>query len=462
MLPSFKKMPKWLKALGYTLLFFTFLALILLAPIDQMHYSEEPYFQQHQAYLADFEWESKQKDSSAVLAGWAQESIVPSQPSPMAGYGGSRVSEGLYDTLLVQSVVIKKGSTKLAVISIDLLIFPPALFHALADTLPSLGWNIDELYLTATHTHHGIGAWIPSFAGRFVAGEYNEEILQMLTKQTVRALQKASLQANTVELSYWETDVPQFVKNRINNDGKVDTSFKGIALKRKDGQLAVMATYAAHPTSYSRKDLHLSADYPANFRQKLVQEDSISFAMYLAGAVGSHGPAHPKGYDYDTLAWELGNGLAEIADSVLHQVNWEENTENPSISIAQYPLAVDDLQLRLGDDWGTRTWVFEWLMGVPPLRISCLQIGETLLLGTPCDFSGELALGRYQYARKKGYSLMINSFNGGYIGYITPDEYYHTIKRHELRDMNWTGPYTGSYFTSCLDSLIAKAPLLSE
>jgi len=42
-------------------------------------------------------------------------------------------------------------------------------------------------------------------------------------------------------------------------------------------------------------------------------------------------------------------------------------------------------------------------------------------------------------AEEKGLNLIITTFNGGYIGYVTPDQYYNH-RYHEVRDMNWFGP----------------------
>src|SRR5690606_42076053 len=47
-----------------------------------------------------------------------------------------------------------------------------------------------------------------------------------------------------------------------------------------------------------------------------------------------------------------------------------------------------------------------------------------MLLGTPCDFSGELMPPIDSAARAHGMNAMVTSFNGQYIGYITADQWY--------------------------------------
>ena len=64
-------------------------------------------------------------------------------------------------------------------------------------------------------------------------------------------------------------------------------------------------------------------------------------------------------------------------------------------------------------------------------------------------------------AEENGLHLLITTFNGGYIGYITPDEYYnHNF--HEVRDMNWFGPYNGAYFDEIIRGIIRTAAFASD
>jgi len=48
---------------------------------------------------------------------------------------------------------------------------------------------------------------------------------------------------------------------------------------------------------------------------------------------------------------------------------------------------------------------------------------------------------------------MVTSFNGGYIGYITPLKYY-DVDHYETRLMNWYGPGSGEYMQECLLGLL--------
>jgi hypothetical protein len=76
------------------------------------------------------------------------------------------------------------------------------------------------------------------------------------------------------------------------------------------------------------------------------------------------------------------------------------------------------------------------------------------MLGMPCDYAGELALNLESALQKKGKLLLVSSFNGSYVGYITPDRYY--ARMHpEVREMNWVGPQRGAFFEE-LTFMIAR------
>jgi hypothetical protein len=87
--------------------------------------------------------------------------------------------------------------------------------------------------------------------------------------------------------------------------------------------------------------------------------------------------------------------------------------------------------------------------------VTSLQIGETVLLGVPADYSGELLPSLEQQAARQGQQVIVTGFNGGYIGYVTPDQHYQ-LQKYETRAMNFYGPHSGSYLTAILLQLLKQ------
>ncbi len=73
------------------------------------------------------------------------------------------------------------------------------------------------------------------------------------------------------------------------------------------------------------------------------------------------------------------------------------------------------------------------------------------MLGTPCDFSGEFNPAIDSVADHLEAHAMVTSFNGSYIGYVTPRSRY-DIVHYETQLMNWYGPGTGEYLVVCLEN----------
>jgi hypothetical protein len=86
-----------------------------------------------------------------------------------------------------------------------------------------------------------------------------------------------------------------------------------------------------------------------------------------------------------------------------------------------------------------------------------LQIGNIIFMGTPCDFSGELYADAdfNKRCEQNNKHLIITSFNGNYIGYVTADQHYNK-NEEEVMALNWVGPSFGRYFTTCIQKMVSK------
>jgi hypothetical protein len=116
-------------------------------------------------------------------------------------------------------------------------------------------------------------------------------------------------------------------------------------------------------------------------------------------------------------------------------------------------VAVRTPHIRIADNWRLRPWLFEALMGKQDPYINILRVGDVVLLGLPCELSGEFYPRFAQICRERNLYLIITTFNGNYLGYVTPDEYY-SLRKYETRDMNWFGPYNGAYFTELIQGIL--------
>jgi hypothetical protein len=110
---------------------------------------------------------------------------------------------------------------------------------------------------------------------------------------------------------------------------------------------------------------------------------------------------------------------------------------------------------RLNQTFALRPWVFRWAFGDYPSFVKAARIGDILMVGLPCDFSGELVAELSRYASNKGLRLIITSFNGAYAGYVTDDRHFDK-DQYETITMSWFGPYNGAYFQEVVKDVIDK------
>jgi hypothetical protein len=387
---------------------------------------------------------------SLLLAGWASVNITPAYPVPTAGYGkrGGKPVSQVHDSLFVRAIWLQMGSRKAAIVSADLLIIPPEVTAVLRQRAPVAGLNWNDIYIGATHTHNSMGGWGKRYIGQLFAGTYNQDLVNNLAAQIIQCIDKARAKASPVRVRYREMDLPALVTNRVLGDTAAEFSvMQSLQLERNDGKRASLHSFAAHATTLSDTVMQLSADYPGLFVKTL--EEHQDFAMFMAGAVGSMGPVEPAGTDWQQLRY-MANGLAQAQ---LTNADTSGYMQVPMLRMVTLPLPMREPQWRIAKNWRFRPWLWSRFYGDYPAEVKALRLGNLIMVGLPCDFGGELMEPLRQYAASKGKTLVVTSFNGGYCGYITPDNRY-DMPGYETRIMNWFGPGNAAYFDEITRKLV--------
>jgi hypothetical protein len=224
----------------------------------------------------------------------------------------------------------------------------------------------------------------------------------------------------------------------------VDPEFSYLVLKQAAGRIAVLGSYSAHTTVLPSKTMEFSADYPGCW-QRAVEESTGGMAVFLAGGVGSHSP-NPGARGFEG-AERMGQTLAR---TTLAQLPQTPLTNTVALGLLAVEVSLPPLNVRVSDGWRLRPWLAAKLL--PPTGRVFLQaflLGDAVWMSTPCDFSGELALGITDALRAQGRRAVMTSFNGAYIGYVISPRYYH-LSGYEPRLMSFFGPNVPDYFDELL------------
>ncbi|HQR93810.1 MAG TPA: neutral/alkaline non-lysosomal ceramidase N-terminal domain-containing protein [Sediminibacterium sp.] len=391
--------------------------------------------------------------NTQLLAGWSKANLTPAKPMPTAGYGKreGKPYQTIHDSIYARAIYLQQGQNQAAIVSCDLLIIPPELTLLLKQKIPAIGMNFSEVYIGATHSHNSIGGWGKRYIGELFAGKYDAAMVEKLAEKIVQAISIAKGKAKPVQLSYASIAQPDLVKNRtVGEKGTEDPFLRMIYLQGLEplAPKAILTSFAAHATTLSDSVMRLSRDYPGQLVDGLEKDLGFDQALHLAGAVGSMGPEEETG----TTDWEQLSHVANGLKNAIQQ-NAISLPLKPNLKVLTLKLPMREPQWRFAKDWCFRHWLWTKLYGDYDNEVKMLRIGSLVMVGLPCDFSGELMKDLTDYAATKGKQLMVTSFNGGYVGYITKDSYY-DHPGYETRIMNWFGPGNAAYFSEVVRKLV--------
>lgn len=437
--------------LGLLLFIVLFLA-VSLSPVDQTPYRQTAYYAQTRQRLAQLTAPPAAK--TGLRAGWAKANITPSYTTPTGGYGVRRGKHWtiVNDSVYARAIVLDNGGNRVAIVSLDLLITPPTVAEQLKKRLPEVGLRWENVFMGAIHSHNSLGGWAPRLVGELIAGAYDEKIVTHITNGILDAIRRAQQMA-PVQVGFTDVDATKLVYNRLQDGNPVDGRVRLLKLQKAGGQSALLCTFAGHATIFDavKGADYLSRDYPGALVDKLTR-DTGSFTVFMAGAVGSTGPRALFHDSYNQTLHDYADTLGTLIETALPALKTRSDS---ALAMLTLPLGLRDPGARVSVGWRVRPWLFHAVYGNYPSDLKALRIGPAVLVGTPCDFSGELVAGLTPVADRRGLNLMVTSFNGGYIGYITPDAYYNK-DAYETRVMNWFGPGNGAYFSEMMAGLIQK------
>ncbi|HTI72011.1 MAG TPA: neutral/alkaline non-lysosomal ceramidase N-terminal domain-containing protein [Candidatus Limnocylindria bacterium] len=369
---------------------------------------------------------------------------------PLAGYGNrdGKPATGVHDDLYVKAVALKVGDRMGVMLGADALIIPPEVAAMAARQLQKeLGLTREQLYLSATHTHSSLGGWGEGMVAEAFAGGYQPGARVWFAHCLVAAVREAIADLKPAQWGHGRFVAPEYIRNRVVGSlGGVDPEFSYALLRQSGGKLAVLGAYGAHATTLSSGQMEFSADYPGCW-QRAIEKETGGLAVFLAGDVASQSPV--PGENGYAGSERMGQALAR---AILDRIPQTPLTNTVTLGMLGLDVTLPPFNARLTDDLRLRPWLAKKIL--PAVGHSFLQVfrlDNSLWVSTPCDFSGELALGIKDSFRVRGNDVTVTSFNGDYVGYVILPRYYH-LDGYEPRTMSFFGPYVPDYF----DELIRK------
>jgi hypothetical protein len=218
----------------------------------------------------------------ALRAGIAVIDITPPPGLLLAGFAArTEPATGVHDPLTVRAVVV--GDT--AIVVADVIGIHEAMSARIRERCPLPAANV---VVAATHTH---GAPV-SMQGRLSA-EADPAFLQSLEDACVAALAQAAATAVPVQISVGPGADPDVARNRRHADGPLDRSLPVLRIRDGAGKLiAVIVSYACHPTVLGADNRLMTADFPHYVRATIEAAYPGAVAVFLNGCTGDVNIGH--------------------------------------------------------------------------------------------------------------------------------------------------------------------------
>jgi hypothetical protein len=358
--------------------------------------------------------------AAALEAAFGKVDITPDLAAEkvlMAGFGAvGRKPQGVHDPLHARFVLLREGTTTVALVSLDLLGF---YLNETADLRRRSGFDAPGRYLFvhATHQHSGpdtLGLWGPFPGVSGVDHGYQTRIKEAIAA----ALRDAESRLVKVAAAGGAGRLDPRGLCRDSRDPQVIDPHLSV-LRLKDGKgkaVATVVNWSCHPEVLGRENKLLTADYPGVLCSQ-VEERTGGGCVFLNGMIGGLMTPDVKAESYAEME-RVGRALADaalrlpLAPAAGRPLAARSESVLVPVENSRYRLFLPALTFGhdLLDASGTPlpSWKRWWLplkhalarlsdRDQPWVRseVSLVDVGPARLLGLPAEMFPETVLGGY-------------------------------------------------------------------
>ena len=263
-------------------------------------------------------WVFVPQADAALRAGAARVEITPPIGTPSAGYGErqGRGMEGVHDPLLATALVIDNGETMLAFVGVDHLGYHAAMVQSIRQAVHANEATASCLVLVgSSHTHSGGGAYldVPGL-GEALAGRFDEQVYKGYIAGAARAIIEAAGRMQDAKAGVGHGHAPGMNAYRGDWPPNVQALDDVTVIKvtrADDSPLAVLFSFAAHPTVLGGDNMLFSADFVGYARSEAARLIGGGVQpVFFNGAQGDVSPRAPQADDPFERCRRMGSGLA--------------------------------------------------------------------------------------------------------------------------------------------------------
>jgi neutral ceramidase len=369
-------------------------------------------------------------------------SVVITPPLEMdytlGGYGArmSKPAEGIHDDIKAKVLVLDNGVKNFAIITMDILGFPPNVRPMIVKKLDDERWKEDNILLLPSHSHTSLEMFAindKNIFGMPAIGIYQPELLEFVINNIAQLIQKTDQNLNEIKVGTGQMVLENLNRNR-RGDASVDRELTVTRIDGIDDQpIAILVNWTAHPTIMSDEDMWVSSGWPGYLQRELeswIGKDIT--AMYYNGAEGDQSVIAGEGGSHYEKAENYGRSIAKHALSVYQGIDTKKNVKfdftgrtatlpvpQPHPSFMQtggeeYQLDEEKIQGLLNQIFPATTY------------LSSVRLGDLMIIGAPGELIASIGMDIKAEMKHKNITYpVIGGLANEWISYILTENEYH-------------------------------------
>lgn len=342
-----------------------------------------------------------------LRAGVARVDLTPPMElkATLGGYGArmSKPAAGVHDRVFAKAVVLSDGSQRFALVTADVLAFPPGFKEAVVEALRGAGWKSERLLLLPSHSHTSIdmSALHPkNVLGIPQIGSFHKKLFELSVARLAQVVTDAGKDLSAVSVGTRSVALEGWNRNRRGNKSS-DPELTVTRIDNAKGDpLAVLVNWSAHPTFMGPEDMMFSGDFPGQVQRTV--EALIGrgvTVMFYNGAQGDQSPvARPDSGGNWEKAERYGRELG-----ILVWREWEKVRPTPAPTLAcsfeEIPLPPHAWHGAFMKTGGAEYGLSEALAGTmlallfpTKTHSTSVRVGDLLIVGVPGEMIAELGI----------------------------------------------------------------------